>query len=69
MAEPKETTAKRSKKKPEIDEGTIQDLISKKAYELYEESGMDHGRDTEHWLEAEKIIRGNGLKKNKKGSK
>lgn len=31
--------------------------IQKLAYELFEKSGRSHGRDIEHWLEAERIIR------------
>jgi hypothetical protein len=31
--------------------------IQKLAYELFEKSGRFHGRDFDHWLEAERIIR------------
>ncbi len=31
--------------------------IQKIAYELFEKSGRVHGREVEHWLEAERIIR------------
>ena len=31
--------------------------IQKLAYELFEKSGQVHGREIEHWLEAERIIR------------
>ena len=31
--------------------------IQKLAYELFKKSGQAHGRDIEHWLEAEHIIR------------
>jgi ribosomal 50S subunit-recycling heat shock protein len=31
--------------------------IQKLAYELFENSGRFHGRDFDHWLEAERIIR------------
>jgi hypothetical protein len=34
----------------------IRDAIAKKAYEIYEERGREHGKDFEHWLEAEAII-------------
>ncbi|GMR04646.1 MAG: hypothetical protein BMS9Abin23_0548 [Thermodesulfobacteriota bacterium] len=30
--------------------------IAKKAYELFEKSGRVHGRDVEHWCEAEKML-------------
>lgn len=44
---------KRSKK----DESALRDAIARKAYELYEERGREHGKDLEHWLEAEIIIK------------
>jgi hypothetical protein len=31
--------------------------IQKLAYELYEKSGGAHGREIDHWLEAERIIK------------
>lgn len=31
--------------------------IQKLAYEIFEKSGSFHGRDFDHWLEAERIIR------------
>ena len=31
--------------------------IQKLAYDLFEKSGKVHGREIEHWLEAERIIR------------
>ena len=30
--------------------------IQKLAYELFEKSGRFHGREIDHWLEAERII-------------
>ncbi|MGO9146732.1 MAG: DUF2934 domain-containing protein, partial [Desulfomonilia bacterium] len=30
--------------------------IEKTAYELYEKGGCISGRETEHWLEAERIV-------------
>ena len=30
--------------------------IERVAYELYEKSGCKHGREAEHWIEAEKIV-------------
>jgi len=32
------------------------DEIAKVAYELYERDGRIHGRDLDHWLEAEMIV-------------
>ena len=34
-----------------------QPLIAQKAYELYEQSGRVEGRDLEHWLEAERLVK------------
>ena len=31
--------------------------IQKLAYELFEKSGSSHGREIDHWLEAERIIK------------
>lgn len=32
-------------------------LIAQKAYELYEQHGRIEGRDLEHWLEAERLVK------------
>lgn len=32
--------------------------IAERAYLLYERSGFQHGKDVEHWLEAERQIKG-----------
>jgi len=34
----------------------IRELVSARAYELYERRGADHGRDLEDWLEAENEV-------------
>lgn len=39
------------------DEGSMQEKIRVKAYELYEKSGRNHGRDMEHWFKAEAIVK------------
>ena len=39
-------------------EQDLQGLIAQKAYELYEQSGRVEGRDWDHWLEAERLVRG-----------
>jgi len=31
--------------------------IAQKAYELYEQRGRVEGRDLEHWLEAERLVK------------
>jgi hypothetical protein len=35
---------------------TLNDEIAKVAYELFERDGRQHGKDQEHWLEAERIV-------------
>ena len=34
-----------------------QEEIEKLAYELFEKSGRPHGREIDHWLEAERIVK------------
>ena len=46
-----------------VDEETLHGMIAKKAYELYEERGKEHGKDLDDWLEAEKIVNGRKRKK------
>ncbi len=38
-------------------EGIPLEAIAQRAYELYAASGFQHGRDVEHWLEAERQLR------------
>ncbi|HWP90904.1 MAG TPA: DUF2934 domain-containing protein [Thermodesulfobacteriota bacterium] len=56
--------SKTPKKRTKMDEETIHEMIAKKAYEIYEKRGMEHGKDLDDWLEAESIIM--GKKRNKK---
>lgn len=35
----------------------LQQLVTLKAYEIYEKSGRVDGRDLEHWLEAERSVK------------
>jgi len=35
----------------------MQDLIAKKAFELYGKRGGQHGNDLQDWLEAERIVK------------
>jgi hypothetical protein len=37
-----------------------EDEIRRRAYELYEQDGREHGRDREHWLRAETEVLGSG---------
>lgn len=36
----------------------LNEEIAKVAYELFERDGSEHGKDKEHWLEAERIVKG-----------
>jgi hypothetical protein len=57
MPQSKETAVKKPRKKPSVKEQQIQEEIAKKAFELYEQSGREDGKDLEHWLEAEKLLK------------
>ncbi len=35
--------------------------VARKAYELYERDGSAHGRDQDHWYQAEQALRNRGL--------
>lgn len=39
------------------DQSQLNDMIRKKAYELYEKRGRKPGRPMDDWLEAERIIK------------
>lgn len=34
------------------------DEVARRAYEIYERSGFQHGRDVDHWLIAERELQG-----------
>ncbi len=57
MAESKRSKPAGARKRPSKDEGALRDAIARKAYEIYEERGREHGKDLEHWLEAEATIK------------
>lgn len=59
----KAATPKAAGKKSSSAKESVQDKIARVAYELYEKSGRIHGKDTEHWLEAEVIVLGKKKKK------
>ena len=54
----KAATPKTTSKKSSPSKESAQDKIARVAYELYEKSGYVHGRDIEHWIEAERIVLG-----------
>ncbi len=51
----KKKTTRLSKKAPCSE--NIQELIQKKAYELYKQRGFSHGSDWADWLEAERLVK------------
>jgi Protein of unknown function (DUF2934) len=57
MTEAKRTRARAAGKKSDKDSDALKEMIASKAYEIYERSGREDGKDFEHWLEAEKIVR------------
>lgn len=59
----KTATPKTAAKKSAPAKESVQDKIARVAYELYEKSGRVHGKDIEHWLEAEIIVLGKKKKK------
>ena len=59
----KAATPKTAGKKSSSAKESAQDKIARVAYELYEKSGCIHGKDIEHWLEAEVIVLGKKKKK------
>ena len=40
-----------------MNEGNLHQEIFRVAYDIYERSGQIKGRDLDHWLEAERIVR------------
>lgn len=63
-AAPKKATAAKNPRKRSVStKESVHERIAQKAYELYEQSGRIHGRDVEHWIEAEKIVLGTKKKK------
>ncbi len=62
-AEKKAAAPKTAGKKSSSAKESVQDKIARVAYELYEKSGRIHGKDIEHWLEAEVIVLGKKKKK------
>lgn len=52
MTRPKQHVAQQA-----LQQENQHDLIAQKAYEIYEQNGRVEGRDFDHWLEAERLIR------------
>lgn len=64
MADIKKARTTSVRKRPGKHDGNLEEAIARKAYEIFEERGREHGKDLEHWLEAEAIIK-SGKKKPK----
>lgn len=43
---------------PAEGQGNLYQRIAERAFFLYERSGFQHGKDLEHWLEAEQQVKG-----------
>ncbi len=52
-----EARAKARRRSPRVSSEKVRELIGKKAYELYEKRGREHGHDLDDWLEAEKLVK------------
>lgn len=48
--------AKKRRTMKKVSREQLQDMISMKAYEIYEQKGGFHGDDMSDWLEAEKLV-------------
>lgn len=53
----KETKPKTPRRKGEVDEQLIREMIERKAYEIYEQRGKEPGNELDDWLEAERIVK------------
>ena len=38
--------------------GATPEQVAERAYQIWQESGCPHGRDWEHWLQAERELKG-----------
>ncbi len=50
------TTTATAKKTAQV--SNVDEVIRRRAYEIYEQEGCIHGRDQEHWLRAEAEVAG-----------
>jgi hypothetical protein len=50
-------SAKTPRRSPRTSSEKVREMIGKKAYELYEKRGREHGHDLDDWLEAEKFVK------------
>jgi hypothetical protein len=54
--EKKQPVAGKVAKQPENNFYTYIQMVEKRAYDLYEKRGGEHGRDQEDWFEAQKLV-------------
>ena len=47
----------------------LNDEIAKVAYELFERDGRQHGKDREHWIEADRIVKARRMQREAKGDR
>ncbi len=57
MAKKREKSTKKPRRKAQKETESLHEIIKKKAYELFEKRGGEHGRDVDDWLEAERMIK------------
>ena len=50
-------SAKSPRRSPRTSSEKVREMIGKKAYELYERRGREHGHDLDDWLGAEKFVK------------
>ena len=53
-----EMTQSSSKPVSSVFNGDFEEQVRRRAYEIYESQGRPHGRDQEHWQQAEAEVRG-----------
>ncbi|MGB7291607.1 MAG: DUF2934 domain-containing protein [Thermodesulfobacteriota bacterium] len=53
----KESSAKTPRRSPRVGSEKVREMIGRKAYELFEKRGREHGHDVDDWLEAEKFVK------------
>jgi hypothetical protein len=53
----KEAGAKIPRRSPRVSSEKVREMIGKKAYEIYEKRGKEHGHDLDDWLKAEKFVK------------
>ncbi|HEX9666918.1 MAG TPA: DUF2934 domain-containing protein [Thermodesulfobacteriota bacterium] len=47
------------RRKVKLDRSTLHEMIEKKAYEIYEKRGKEHGKALDDWVEAEMEVKNN----------